>query len=105
MDQRELSQDEVSEAIEHRDVLLDVRAILGTGSGRNFFKYFFKYYSITDLPYLGLEGPIMFEKMGHLRLANSVFQLVAEANPEIAAQILADVEKKKHARLYNEAKI
>lgn len=101
----EQTQEDTREAIEHRDVLLAVRAILTTESGRNFFKYMFKHYSPMDLPDVGLEGPLMFEQLGVTRAGQGIFKLVAEASPDQAAQILASVEKERYDRLYREAKI
>lgn len=84
------TQEEVSEAIEHRDALLDVRAILNTTTGRRFFKYLVKNYSPIELPPMGLEGPILHEGLGQLRAFNAIFNLVSEANPETAAALLAE---------------
>lgn len=98
MDVSPLSQEEVSEAIEHRDAKLDVRAVLGTTYGRRFFKYLFKHYSPIELPPLGLEGVLLHEGLGQLRAYNEIFKLVAEADPEAAAQLLAQNEKEKHVK-------
>lgn len=102
---RELTQEEVAEAIEHRDMLLDVRAILATTSGRNFFKYLFEHFEVTQLPDLGLEGNLLMEKLGFLRAGNAIFKLVAEANAEMAATLLAQNEKDRYAKLYSDAQI
>lgn len=105
MSRPELSQEEISERIEHRDALLDVRAVLATNSGRNFFKYLFKNFEVGHLPELGLEGQLLFEKMGFLRAGNSIFKLLSEANAEMAATILAQIEKERYAKLYSESEI
>lgn len=97
------SQEEVAEAIEHRDALLDIRAILATSSGRNFFKYLFKHLEVGELPQLGLEGSLLMDKLGFLRAGNSIFKLVAEADAQIAANILAMNEKERYAKLYSQS--
>lgn len=101
----ELSQEEISEAIEHRDCLLDVRAILATTSGRNFFKYLFKHLEVNELPEIGLEGNFLMDKLGFLRAGNSIFKLIAEADAQVAANLLAQNEKDRYAKLYAEAQI
>lgn len=99
------TQEEISEAIEHRDVLLDVRAILATPSGKNFFKYLFKSLDVVELPEIGLEGNLLMERLGFLRAGNSIFKLVAEANAEMAATLLAQTEKDRYAKIYADAQI
>lgn len=91
-----MTQEEVSEALEHRDMLLDVRALLKTPSGRRFVSYLFKYYSPIDLPPEGVDGTLLHEKLGMLRAFNELFKIIAEADFEAAGQLLAEVEKKKH---------
>lgn len=105
MSKQDLNAEDIKIAIEHRDVLMDIRAILATTSGRNFFKYLFKNFEVTNLPELGLEGIFLHDKMGFLRAGNSIFKLVCEANAEMAASILAQNEKDRYAELYAESKI
>lgn len=94
-----LTQEEVSEAIEHRDVLLDIRAVLKTEAGRRFFKYLVKYYSPTELPPMGLEGSILHEGLGQLRAYNELWNLISEADHSAAAELLAENIKDKYAKL------
>lgn len=96
----DLNDQEIKEAIEHRDVLLDIRAILATSSGKNFFKYLFKHLEVNELPPLGLEGSFLMDKLGFLRAGNSIFKLVAEADPAIAGALLAQNEKDRYVELY-----
>jgi hypothetical protein len=97
-----LTQEEVSEAIEHRDALLDVRAVLKTATGRRFFKYLVKNYSPIDPPPEGVEGVFLHEKLGMLRAWNELFKLMAEADPETAAQLLAENIKERYAKLFSQ---
>lgn len=98
----ELTQEEIKDRIEHRDMLLDIQAILVTKSGKNFFKYLFKYLDVSELPPLGLTGDMLMDKLGSLRAGNSVFKLVAEASPDIAGQLIAQNERDKNAQIYEE---
>ncbi len=99
------SEEEIKEAIEHRDVLLDVRAVLATNSGKKFFKYLFKHLEVTELPQFGLEGTMLSEKLGFLRAGNSIFKLIAEADANFAGAVLAEIEKERYAQMYANAQI
>lgn len=101
MDQPDLSSEDIREAIEHRDILLDIRALLSSSSGKNFFKYLFKHFQVGELPEMGLDGTMLADTLGFLRAGNSVFKLVAEADAEMAGRFLAENEKEKYDRLRN----
>lgn len=95
----EMSEEERQEAIEHRDVLLDIRSMLVLDSGLKFFKYLFKNLEVGEVPELGVEGNFLHDKLGFLRAGNSIFKLVCEADYEVSAKILAAIEKEKYERL------
>lgn len=97
-----LSQEEVSERIEHRDALLNLRAILKSKEGRGFFKYMFKNYSPIDLPPEGVEGTFLHEKLGMKRAFNEFWRLASEADHVTSAQLLAEIEKDRYERLRRE---
>jgi hypothetical protein len=97
-----LTQEEVSERIEHRDVLLDIRAIIKTSHGRRFFKYLVKNYSPIDPPPEGVEGVFLHEKLGMLRAFNELFKLMTEADSEVAAQLLTENIKESYAKLFSQ---
>ena len=101
-DRPQPSQEEVSEAVEHQNALLNVRAILKTGPGRNFFRYLFKYFDVTDFPEIGIDGPMLHDLLGKMRAGRALWQLAAEADPDSAAQLLALNERDKYAKLYRE---
>lgn len=98
-----MTPDEYKEAIEHRNVLEDLRAILATNSGKRFFKYLFKHLEVAEVPPLGLEGNLLMDKLGYLRAGNSIFALAAEADSQIVGQLLAQKEKERHEALYANA--
>lgn len=99
---RQLGQEEQKERIEHRDALLAIRQIAVTSHGRSFFKYLFKAFEVGNLPQAGLERDLLLETMGFMRAGNSIFKLVAEANPEVAGALLAELEKERYAEIYSE---
>lgn len=93
------TQEEIKEAIEHRDALLDARAIIKTPQGRRFFKYLFRNYSPLDVPPIGLEETILREQIGHWRACNVIFALVSQADHEVSAQLLAEIQKEHYEKL------
>jgi hypothetical protein len=96
-----MTEEERKEAIEHRDMLLDLRAVLATVSGKRMFGYLFKHLGVCELPELGLTGDLLMDKLGYLRAGNAIFKLVSEADADISGEILAKVEKDKYAQIYN----
>lgn len=101
----QLTPEEVKEAIEHRDVLLAIRAVLATASGKVLFKYLIKSFDVNELPEIGLEGSILMDRLGFLRAGNSIFKLLAEADAGIAGNLLAEIEKERYAQIYADSKI
>jgi hypothetical protein len=99
IEEKKLTQEEIEEALEHRDVLLALREILATQSGQMFFKYLFKHFEIGLLPEVGVEGTLLHDHIGFLRAGVSIFELASEANPQLSAGILADIKKEKYERL------
>jgi len=99
---QELSKEEIKERIEHREVLLDIQALLVTSSGKNFIKYLFKTLDVLELPPLGLTGDILMDKLGSLRTGNSIFKLIAEASPDIAGDLIAQNERDKNVQIYQD---
>ena len=95
--------DEHKEAVEHRDALLDIAAILATSSGKRFFKYLFKELQVGELPAQGVEGNYLMDTLGFLRAGNAIFKLVAEADAGKAGEILAKIEREKYDELYKES--
>lgn len=104
-DKELMNTEERREALEHRDVLLHLRQIMKTDSGKFFMKYLFKNYGVSELPPLGLDGPMLHDRIGSLRAGQAMFALASEADPETAANLLAQTVKEKNAELYNEAQI
>jgi hypothetical protein len=100
----DISQEEIKERIEHRDAILNIRAVLATRPGKEFFKYLFKALAVGELPELGIEGTYLAERIGFLRAGNSIFKLTAEANFELAGLLLAEIEKDRYDELYKETK-
>jgi hypothetical protein len=93
------------EAIEHRDVLLAIGAILKTKEGLQFFKYLFKNLDVAELPDKSMEGNILHEYLGFLRAGNSIYKLACEASSETAAHILAKIERERYEDKYEQFRI
>lgn len=88
------------EKIQHRDVVLHARAVLATVSGRELFKYFFNQFGVGQFPKEGLIESQLRDELGSLRAGNAFFKLASEADFEIAAKLLAQLEKDRYDLLY-----
>lgn len=93
------------DAIEERNALLHLKAILETNSGRNFMKYLIKNFEVGELPERGVEGIDLHETIGFLRAGQSVFQMMSQANKKIAAELLAQIQGEKYEKLAEIAKL
>lgn len=93
-----LTAEEIKERLEHRDVLLNIQAVLALKAGKDFIKYLFKNFEVGEFPVVGITGEFLMDRLGFLRAGNSIFKIVAEANPEIAGALLAQIEKEKNAQ-------
>lgn len=101
----ELEEQERKEAIEHRDVLLALQEILSTKSGRKVFQYLFKCFEVGNQAEQGLDPNFMYDRIGFLRAGSSIFELVAQANPAVAGELLANVKKEHYDEIYAKANI
>lgn len=101
----EKSPEDIKEAIEHRDVVLNVRSVLATTPGKILFKYLFKSFDVGQPPFQGFEGAMLHDHLGFLRSGNSIFKLACEANAETAAGLLAEIEKDRYETLCKDADI
>jgi hypothetical protein len=100
-----LSPEEYRAACEHRDALIDIRWLQATAHGRRLFKYLLKSLDAAQVPEMHLEGQRLFERIGFLRAGNSIFKLTAEANPKLAGELIAEIEKERYDELYGEQDI
>lgn len=88
---------------EHQQALASIQAVVQTKAGKDFVKYLLKAFDIGELPVVGISGDYLMDRLGFLRAGQSVFKIVAEANPDIAGQIIAQIEKERYAELVYEA--
>jgi hypothetical protein len=96
----DLSQEQINhqlrEQAEHQHVMLAIRDVLATPSGKIFIKYLLKSFEVGEMPEIGLPHDILLDKLGFLRAGNSVFKIIAEANNVEAGAILGQIEKEKY---------
>lgn len=97
-------QQAIKERAEHHAVLQSLQAILATREGKHFMKYLLKAFDVTEPPPIGMQGELLHAHLGLNRAGNSVFKLVCQANPDIAGQIIAQVEKEKYEQILFEAR-
>ena len=102
MEQKErdklIREEEVKEAAAHQAMLLDIQQLLGTKAGKSFVKYLFFTLSVAEVPPLGMVDDFLRDHIGYLRAGNAVFNIVAEANPEMAGTILGQIQKEKYVQ-------
>lgn len=97
-----MTEEEIKEALEHREVLNNLKELLNTSMGRSFVKYLYKALDVGEMPELGLKGDFLMERLGFLRCGNSIFKLVSEADPKISAELLAELEKERQDAKYRD---
>lgn len=84
------------EALEHQNVLMAIRGLLKQQEGLTLFKYLFKNLDVTKLPERGMTGEDLQDYLGFLRAGNSIYKLACEADADIAASMLSDLERKRY---------
>ena len=84
------------EQVEHQNVLLAIGSILKQKEGLQLFSYLFKSLEVATVPDIGMEGNSLHELLGHMRAGNSIYKLACEADFEITAKILAEIERIKY---------
>lgn len=99
------AEQERRETLEHRDVLLAIAVILKSREGIQLFNYLFKNFEVTTMPDRGMEGNNLHEYLGFLRAGNSIYKLACEADSEMAASILAKLERDRYAERYEQFRI
>ena len=78
-----------------REAIEYARTLVGFPPGREFIKHLFRIGGVGTLPDEGLVPEFLRAELGRLKLAREIYQLVAEAEPEKAALLLAEVEKER----------
>lgn len=90
------SEEELKAALAHRKTIENIQSVLLTKPGRDFIKYLFDSFDVAELPAPGLTGEFLHDKLGSMRAGNALFKIVCEANFEVAAQLIAQLEKEKY---------
>lgn len=89
--------EEVLERARHQDALLEINKILSTSSGQKFMKYLLQDLDYGEFPEIGLPENILHDRIGFLRAGQSVFKMIAQANPGIAGTLVGQIEKERYA--------
>ena len=93
------------EALEHRDVLLAIGAIIKRPEGVKLFRYLFKNFNVADLPDSDMEGKILHEFLGFLKAGKSIFEVACEADSTIAASILSNIKRENYDKLREQQRL
>lgn len=83
------------EGIENQKVKEAIVELLQDKPGQLLFRYFFKHMSPVGIPEMGLDVDTLRERLGFFRAARSIWEIVAAADPNMAAQLLTSIEKEK----------
>ncbi|MFM6930132.1 MAG: hypothetical protein ACKOX6_16800 [Bdellovibrio sp.] len=87
--------------MEHQEVLKSLRQVLATPAGKHFVKYLFDSFDVGGFPEIGLPQEFLREHLGFMRSGQAIWKIVSEANPEVAGNLLAQIEKEKYAEKFN----
>lgn len=93
--EKAIEAENLRERLEHRDVLLNLGVLLKTDSGRNFIKYLYKHF-VGGVPPIGMEGVELADNLGIMRVGESIFKLVCEADFKMSAEILSEIERDRY---------
>ena len=85
--------EEITAAAERRAVVEHCRNMLMTIHGQKFVTYLIRDFDVGALPEMGLPIETIHERLGEIRTANEIFNLFAEAEPELVGTLLARVRK------------
>lgn len=96
MTEETIKQLELKEAVKEQQAIKDIRSIITTQTGRSFLKYLLVTLDFGKMPEPGLPDNLLHDYMGFLRAGNSVFKLIAAADPSLAGQIIAQIEKERN---------
>lgn len=96
---------ERQEHLQHQDTLLALNVLLKTKEGKQLFKYLFKNLEVGQFPEQGTDGMFLHDRLGFLRAGNSIYKLVSEADAEIAASLLANIERERYEDMVEEYRI
>jgi len=103
MDRNEqIQMEEFKELKRHQEILLDIQSVLATKPGRNLMRFLFERFGVGDLPEIGISDEYLKDRLGFLRAGQLIFKIVAEAHPETAGSILAQIERDRHVQAHLE---
>lgn len=84
---------ELQKSLERGRALQGIQQMYSTLNGRALIKHLFRLFMVGELPQIGLQEAYLRETLGELRSGKKFLALVSEADPMIAASILAEIEK------------
>lgn len=95
-----MTQEELKEARDHQNVILALREILSTESGKRVIKYLFKEFCVADPIPKHLDDNDLREYLGIHRAGNALFKIVSEADHGLAGVLLGIIEKERYDEIY-----
>ena len=87
---------EQKRALERGRALQGIQMAAATLNGRALLKHLFILFEVGKLPPAGLKNEYLLDMLGELRSGRKFFSLVSQADPTLAASILAEIEKEQN---------
>lgn len=81
---------------EHEMMLTNLRSILKLSEGKAFAKYLIKHFGVGEYPQPGIDKDLLLEIMGFSRAGESIFAILAQADPITTGQLMAEIQREKY---------
>lgn len=87
---------EERERLEEIEATKAVGMISRSSEGQKFLKHLFRTLAVGEVPMRGMSGEELHDFVGFLRAGRAVFNLVAKANPQVAGDLMATIERERN---------
>lgn len=85
-------QQELEESNKYEEVKKSIAVLLSSKHGRNFIEYLFENFMVGEAAPKGLNDRDLIDYTSMLRVGNSIYKLVLEAEPTLTGQLIATIE-------------
>ena len=86
---------------EHETMLSNLKSILTRSEGKQFAKYLMKHFAVGEYPAPGIDKDLLLEIMGFSRAGESIFSILAQADPITTGQLMAEIQREKYNVIQN----
>ena len=89
------AQELINEAKKHQEVKTAIAVLLSQKHGRTFIEYLFENFFVNEAAPKGLSDRDLVDYTSMLRVGNSIFKIVLEAEPTLTGQLIATIETRR----------